>query len=115
MSLQILYQEEKKEQKIRENTEKMENEIRKLQNDSLESVFIIEEQGAEIRYFICLTFSQVTILFLFFYSSTSLQSWALYNYRFVLNLIKFHCKLIKNSLSDHYKDSWDLFTLNLSL
>ncbi|KAL5269279.1 hypothetical protein ACHWQZ_G002932 [Mnemiopsis leidyi] len=39
----------KKEQKIRENTEKMENEIRKLQNDSLESVFIIEEQGAEIR------------------------------------------------------------------
>ena len=50
----MLYQEEKKEQKIRENTEKMEDEIRKLQNDSLESVFIIEEQGAEIRYFLTL-------------------------------------------------------------
>ena len=46
----MLFQEEKKEEKIRENTEKMEDEIRKLQNDSLESVFIIEEQGAEIRY-----------------------------------------------------------------
>ena len=58
------YQEEKKEQKIRENTEKMENEIRKLQNDSLESVFIIEEQGAEIRYLFSIysTFSKVSIL-----------------------------------------------------
>ena len=60
----MLYQEEKKEQKIRENTEKMENEIRKLQNDSLESVFIIEEQGAEIRYLLSIysTFSKVSIL-----------------------------------------------------
>ena len=28
----------------------MENEIQKLQNESIESVFVIEEQGAEIRF-----------------------------------------------------------------
>ena len=41
--------EERKEQKIKDDSERMKGELDKLQNLSLESHFLIEEQAAEIR------------------------------------------------------------------